>query len=109
MAKDDYFVIMYLLLKQLYSLLKQGQSITNDQLEQLGSQYNAKYWQYILMNMTKEGYITGVTKVTTLSGETLKYQNVQITPAGIEYLFSNSMMERVKNTLKDIKDIIPGV
>ncbi|MCD2257258.1 YjcQ family protein [Agrilactobacillus fermenti] len=71
----NYFVIMYLLLKRLYSLLKQGQSITNNQLEQLGSQYNAKYWQYILMDMTKNGYITGVTKVTRVSGETVKYHN----------------------------------
>ncbi|CAM3206987.1 YjcQ family protein [Lactiplantibacillus plajomi] len=108
MAKDDYFVIMYMLLKRLYSLLKQGKVISNKELQELGYNYNTTYWEYILFNMSNEGYITGVTEVRALPGSTLRYENVQITPAGIEYLFSNSMMERVKNTLKDFKNMIPG-
>lgn len=108
MAKDDYFVIMYMLLKHMYSLLKQGKVISNEELQELGYNYNQTYWEYILFNMSNEGYITGVTEVKALSGSTLRYGNVQITPAGIEYLFSNSMMERVKNTLKDFKNMIPG-
>ncbi|CAM3126262.1 YjcQ family protein [Lactobacillus bombicola] len=51
--------------------------------------------------------IVGIKFINTLGGKSIKYDNVQITPKGIEYLFSNSMMERVKNTLKDIKGTIP--
>ncbi|MFH5812083.1 YjcQ family protein [Companilactobacillus sp. FL22-1] len=109
MAKDDYFVIMYMLLKRLYSLLKEGKVISEQELKELGSQYNQKYWDYILLNLTDSGYITGITQVKTFGGSSISFaDNVQITPAGIEYLFSNSMMERVKNTLKDIKGMIPG-
>lgn len=109
MAKDDYFVIMYMLLKRLYDYLKQGKTITNQELDEIGSQYNQQYWAYILLNMSGQGYITGITPIKALGGTGIKYNNVQITPVGIEYLFSNSMMERVKRTLKDIKGIIPGM
>ncbi|WEV39273.1 YjcQ family protein [Lactobacillus sp. ESL0680] len=109
MAKDDYFVIMYMLLKRLYDYLKQGKFISNQELEEIGSQYNQQYWAYILFNMSDQGYITGIIPIKALGGTGIKYDNVQITPAGIEYLFSNSMMERVKRTLKDIKGIIPGM
>lgn len=109
MAKDDYFVIMYMLLKRLYSLLKKGEVISEQELNELGSPYNKQYWDYILLNLAENGYITGVDKIKAWGGEGIKItSDVQITPAGIEYLFSNSMMERVKNTLKDIKGMIPG-
>ena len=109
MAKDDYFVIMYVVLKRLYGLLKQGQTISNNELDEIGSQFNRKYWKYILLNMSENGYITGVREMNTLGSEAIGYRDVQITPAGIEYLFSNSMMERVKNTMKDFKNMIPGI
>ncbi|NLR08673.1 MULTISPECIES: YjcQ family protein [Lactobacillaceae] len=109
MAKDDYFVIMYQLLKILYDKLKQGKSITDDEFNMLSDKLNETYWHYILINMANEGFISGVQSISTLNGEDIKTHNVKITPAGIEYLFSNSMMERVKNTLKDIKGIIPGI
>lgn len=108
MAKDDYFVIMYQLLKILYDKLKQGKSVTDEEFCQLSYKLNETYWNYILINMTSEGFISGVQSISTLDGESVKIHNVKITPTGIEYLFSNSMMERVKNTLKDIKEIVPG-
>ncbi|KRL95564.1 YjcQ family protein [Levilactobacillus hammesii] len=108
MAKDDYFVIMYLFLKRLYALLKSGKTITNDEIDEFGQSYNQDYWEYILINLAKEGYIEGAVEAKTLGGGSVAYKDVKITPSGIEYLFSNSMMERVKNTLKDIKGIVPG-
>jgi len=109
MAKDDYFVIMYLFLKRLYALLKSGKMITNDEIDEFGQAYNQDYWEYILLNLSKEGYIEGVFETKVLGGGNVACKDVKITPSGIEYLFSNSMMERVKNTLKDIKGIIPGM
>lgn len=109
MAKDDYFVVMYQLLKILYDKLKQGKSITDEEFDQLSYKLNETYWNYILINMVNERLISGVQPISTLNGENIKTHNVQITPTGIEYLFSSSMMERVKNTLKDIKGIVPGM
>lgn len=109
MAKDDYFVIMYMLLRRLYDYLKKGKFISDEEMNELAGHYNETYWRYILLNMQSSGFIEGVSEVQTLTGHSIKCHNVQITPTGIEYLFSNSMMERVKNALKDIKGIVPGV
>ncbi|WDF83626.1 YjcQ family protein [Lacticaseibacillus pabuli] len=113
MAKDDYFVVIYQLLRVLYNALKSGKQLTDEEFEGQLVTLNERYWNYIVQNMADDGYITGVFKVhpAIAIGETsgVKYHNVAITPKGIEYLFSNNMKERVKNTLKDIKEIIPGM
>lgn len=113
MAKDDYFVVMYQLLKVLYEALKRGEQISDEVFGEQLITLNEKYWNFIVQNMADDGYITGVFTVHPTignpNGTGLKYHNVTITPQGIEFLFSNSMMERVKNALKDIKGIIPGM
>ncbi|WP_054777552.1 YjcQ family protein [Lacticaseibacillus saniviri] len=109
MAKDDYFVLMYKLLKRLYDALKQGKTLSDEEFANLSVGINPVYWQYIIMNVSREGYISGIHEIESLSGKTILARDVQITPKGIEYLFSNSMMERVKNALKDFKDIVPGI
>ncbi|MFD1431222.1 YjcQ family protein [Lacticaseibacillus yichunensis] len=109
MAKDDYFVIVYQLLKLLYENLKQGKQITSQEFNDLCINLNQSYWDFIVLNMSRDGYISGVVEIKTLTGIAPKIQDVMITPKGIEYLFSNSMMERVKNTLKDLKSIVPGM
>lgn len=109
MAKDDYFVVMYQLLKVLYERLKAGQQISDKEFGQLFIELNETYWHYIVLNVANEGYIKGVREIKSLSGSTIMWRDVAITPKGIEYLFSNSMMERVKNALKDGKSIIPFI
>ncbi|WP_127849713.1 YjcQ family protein [Lacticaseibacillus hulanensis] len=113
MAKDDYFVVMYKILRVLYDALKTGQPVTDEDFGNLFLALNEQYWNFIVQNMSDDGYITGVYKVkpTISIGETsgIKYHNVKITTKGIEYLFSNSMMERVKNALEDIKSLMPGM
>ena len=72
MAKDDYFVVMYQLLKNLYDKLKQGKSITDEEFNQLSYKLNENYWNYILINMANEGFISGVQPVSILNGENIK-------------------------------------
>lgn len=36
-------------------------------------------------------------------------ENMSITLAGVEYLQENSMMKKVHEALKNIKDIVPGI
>lgn len=111
MAKDDYFVVMYQILKMLYEALKNGHQVTDEEFSNQLLGLNEQYWNYIIRSMNDEGFITGVFQIRAAIGTDnagVKFHNVQITPQGIEYLFSNGMMERVKNTLKDIKGIVPG-
>lgn len=113
MAKDDYFVMAYKLLSYLYACLKAGK----DPLDSGYMDYDTKafpvgeaYWQYLLRNLYQEGYLQGVALVPILGmaekGVKL-LPNVSITPKGIAYLHENSMMQKVKRALKDVKELLP--
>lgn len=71
---------------------------------------NRKYWAYIIYNMSVSKLIEGVSFIE-IDGLEIPYpaelECCRITPAGIEYLCDNSFMEKVKNFLKDIKEIVP--
>ena len=111
MAKDDYFVIVYQILSYLYVQLKKGQSIMPEMLFNDGPlmKINYNYWVYIIVNMVDQGFIRGISNPRSGNGYYIKDQlpNVEITPKGIDYLCDNSFIEKTKQYLKDIKDIVP--
>lgn len=113
MAKDDYYVIVYKILAYLYSQLKKGESIDAKMLMYDGGlfQINRKYWVYIFSNMTQQGYIRGLRNIEVGNGYYIEQQlpECEITPLGIDYLCDNSLMERAKQFLKDVKDITPFI
>ena len=114
MAKDDYHVIAYRILIYLYECLKKG---IRPDLEYL--QYNTKafpvgesYWYYILSNLYQEGYLTGVILIPILGSAEKGVKltgDIMITPAGIEYIQENGLMQKAKNFLKELKEIVPGL
>lgn len=110
MAQNDYFVIVYRVLKYLYDCLKKGEKPEAEYL--VASTYNIpeNYWIYILLSLINEAYIKGIrvdfTKDGVIFGD---LQEAIITPKGIEYLFENSLIEKAKKTLKDVKDMIPFI
>lgn len=114
MAKDDYFVFVYKVLSYLYDCLKGKKVLDFEYLTPLTKDFPIEedYFNYIIENLYKEGYIDGVVLVPIL-GEVqnkVKYTNsLQITPKGIEYLIDNSMMEKAKGFLKTIKETVPGL
>lgn len=59
--------------------------------------------------MARDDYIVGIDPENTKDGIYWgDLTKALITPKGIEYLFENSMLQKVKKTLKDVKDIVPG-
>lgn len=102
MARDDYFVLVYKLLKILYTILKSGKAITNDELKDLSEGIPSDYWKYILKTLNEEGYINGIVEVDTLIGNSIKIINLQITPKGIEYLQDNSKMQKSAEFVKNL-------
>lgn len=112
MAKDDYHVIVYQILSYLYQCLKKGIRVEGKNIEH-NSKYlkiNENYWNYILYHMYSSGMIEGIMFVQ-IDGLELPYptmlEQCRITPVGIEYLCDNSLMEKVKNFLKEINEIVP--
>ena len=110
MAQNDYFVIVYRVLKYLYDCLKKGEKPEAEYL--VASTYNIpeNYWIYILLSLINEEYIKGIRVDPTKDGVIFcDLQEAIITPKGIEYLFENSLIEKAKKTLKDVKDMIPFI
>lgn len=112
MAKDDYFVIVYQILSYLYQRLKKGEPVDPAMLGHDSPLFkiNKRYWAYIIYHMAEMGFVEGVDFVN-LDGLDVPFavglNKCRITPAGIEYLCDNSLMEKAKNFLKDIKEIVP--
>ena len=107
MAKDDYFVIVYQLLKYLYDCLKTGEKPEQELLSACRFSIPVGYWGYIVTSLWEDGMIKGVRPIPTKDGIVLgNLSDMMITPKGIQYLFENSLIEKVKNTLRDVKDIV---
>lgn len=107
MSKDDYFVIVYQVLKYLYDCLKRGEKPEAIYLEASTYSIPKSYWEYILIGLLHDDYISGIEPINTKNGIVWgDLRDVIITPKGIEYLFENSMLQKVKRTLKDVSDII---
>ena len=86
MARDDYFVIVYKLLKYLYDCLKRGVCPASEILSAEFFGIADDYWEYIINNLYQDEYIDGVT-LTRLNNEP-NYPSIQphfnITSKGIK-------------------------
>ena len=99
MAKDDYFVLVYKILKALYECLKKGCDVDLDRLKPGTKDFpiTEKYWEYIWEKMISEGLVEGAGTNPILGGDLGLYftDRLAITPKGIEYLQENKMMKKV--------------
>lgn len=113
MARDDYYVIVYKILAYLYTQLKNGDAVDAEMLRADGRlfQINEKYWNYIMKSMMKQELIAGLTISGAWGREVVisDLECAEITPVGIEYLLDNSLLEKAKQFLKDIKEITPFI
>jgi hypothetical protein len=110
MAKDDYFVIAYKLLKYLYDCLKKGVKPSAEVLDADYFTIGTEYWEYILSGLFTDGYIVGVVLVPIrgrLEPGVKITPAIKITPKGIQHLEENSMFQKIKGAVKDIADVLP--
>ena len=68
-----------------------------------------RWCRYIEM-MSDVGYIKGVRIIECITGEMeINAKDMRITLKGLEYLQENSIMQRMYNAAKGMKEIIPGI
>ena len=101
MAKDDYQVIVCKILKYLYEILKKGESPDTTKLNHLVLDINESYWNYIIEQLVNEEYIQGLIRMQIDGRKDLfrGFENIRITPKGIEYLTENSTMKKITKAL----------
>ena len=108
MAKNDYFVIAYRILKYLYETFQTGETpdLCVFGADALG--INESYWCNVMESLSLEGYIRGVVIAPRLgNSKGMQLIDLKITQKGIEYLQENSMMSKAKNVLQGGKETIP--
>lgn len=67
-------------------------------------------WNKYIEMMADVGYIKGVRIMRTVTGDTVvKDDGIQITLKGLEYLQENTIMRRIYNAAKGMKEVIPGL
>lgn len=110
MARDDYHAIIYTVLKYLYECLKKGQTVEVEKLSAGYLNINLRFWYYIFEHLKEQAYVTGYQLRQTKDGLIFSgLEEIMITPAGIDYLFDNHLLQKAKRVLKDVKDIVPFI
>lgn len=96
MAKNDYFVLVYKLLKYLYECLKSGEKPEAEAISPNALGINPHYWLYLMKHLEAEAFLSGI----QVNLCTVRLWDVQITPKGIEYLLGNGMMQKAAASLR---------
>lgn len=112
MAKDDFFKIVYLILSELYACKKAGCKVNKLDISAERFGINEGYLFDILDELSAGGYIKGILirKTKGTGGYCVGgLDDIDITMKGIEYLEDNKMLNKVKEALKDVKNILPGL
>lgn len=99
MAKDDYFVLVYKLLRYLYRCLKGGIPASWEVVAPNSKDFpiGQEYFAYLLSHLLEDGYIEGIEESKRIGGP-LQFKEttgLTITPKGIAYLEENDTMKRV--------------
>lgn len=107
----DNFKIIYRILRHLEkSLDYECIDIDSIQAEKLGVSYAR--WEQLLIMLQDNGYIKGISTTMTLDDDKRHIAEPikpVITLKGLEYLSENTLMKKVANVLKGIKDISPSI
>ncbi len=110
MPTNDYFVIAYRILTYLYNCFMAGEKPDTEMFGPEALRINNGYWVNTMESFSNEGYITGIVFTEPLDGvRNAKIIDLKITEKGITFLHENSLIAKAKRTLKDVKNIIPGV
>ena len=107
MAKDDFFVVAYKMLRFLEAAMKVDE-IPIEQFVGESFGISEPYFREILKLLSDDEYIKGISFVPIIgqSGYGLRFTRPEITIKGLEYLQENSMMKKAANIAKGIIDVL---
>lgn len=115
MAKDDYTRIVCLILTYLYARLR-GRTEERPEvyLQPMTKDFpiEENYFYFILEEMQKKGWISGLNFQRAWGGELVRingYSRIQITGDGIQYLCDNGTVRKTLEWLRDHAPALPGM
>lgn len=103
----DNFTAVYKIL----SALEKAMDLPKFDINDIGADalgVSKERWARYMEMMADVGYIKGVTvKRNILDATVIEAKNIRITLKGLEYLQENSIMRKIYNAAKGIKEVIP--
>ena len=110
MPKDDYFRIVFEILKDLYVAKKKAEPVNLIKISADYLRIPQGYRDTILFEILEAGYVKGFRVKEYINGiQIMDLEDIDITPVGIEYLKENGMMKKVMEYLKTIGEFIPMI
>ena len=101
MPRDDYFAIVYRILRYLYERFQTGKAPDMDKFNAEAFDVDPGYWANILESLYDDGYVKNLTLVPRMGGAPgIRADNLKITSLGIEYLKDDVNMENARELLK---------
>lgn len=107
MAKNDYNVIVCIILSYMYKCLKDGKPVDVELMNPKTLGIPDNYWVYIVRHLAESNYIEGVACEYYKGGYTIRFDDdyFNITPEGIEYLQENDYMKKAKEIIKELASL----
>ena len=116
MAKDEYDRLVCTILVFLYARLKKKEKKSpEDYLIPMTKDFpiDTDYFNFVLLSMVDEGYITGPKAIRAWGGEIVRMidiDDIRITPDGIHYLSESDRMKKVLEFFRDTAvQLLPGM
>ena len=111
MPNNDYYKLVYKILKYLYECLKASEPIDINNFRPGSKHFPVEegYMDYIWRNLAAEGLIAGVDTIPILGARRPSVKitsELEITPKGIAYLEENSIMKKIEHTIKSVTELI---
>lgn len=106
--KDNFKAVYHIL-----SALEKAIDLPQFDIAQIGPEalgVSHERWARYIEMMADVGYIKGVAlKRNILGGLDVEANDIRITLKGLEYLQENTIMRKIYNAAKGIKEVIPGI
>lgn len=103
----DDFKAIYKILKTLHKAMDCSE-FDSEQISAERVGVSEERWKRCMEILVDEGFVKGVIIEKDMAGTYVEFGDVTITLAGLEYLHNNSIMKKIHNVAKGIKEVIPG-
>lgn len=110
MPYDDFFRIEFVILSYLYKVMREGRTVDWSVISPEALEIPEKYFRQIFLELMRQGFIKGLRYEEI--GDDIRIadrKKVMITAEGIEYLNENSMMRKVADFFRGIKEVVPFI
>lgn len=98
---------------KILSSLEKAMDLPEFDIEQIGPDtlgISEERWSRYLEMMSDVGYIKGIKFTQDITGSTRVHgRDIRITLKGLEYLQENTVMRKIYNAAKGIKETVPGL